>query len=90
MPEKVMEGSKSVIWKDMYSNEGVVKIISRLCIRQEKMLKGLVLQDHKRIIGLNLAPSKVTIDSVPYLLKADYENLIESVVEFSDYIGKFA
>ena len=84
--EKVLENTKNIIWKNVYMNDGIISIISKLCIRQEKILKGEIKPQDWWLIGLNITPSKSTIDSVPYLIKSDYENSIDHVVEFSDYI----
>lgn len=40
--EKVLENTKNIIWKNVYMNDGIVRAISQLCIRQEKILKGQI------------------------------------------------
>ena len=67
-------------------NDGIVKIISNLWIRQENILKGNLKIDEQWLLGICISPSKSTLESVPYLIKSDYENTIDHIVEFSDYI----
>jgi len=57
-----------------------------MLIRQEKIIKGYLKPHPDNLIGLNITPSKSTIDSIPYLMKTDYETLIDEVIEQSDYI----
>ena len=70
----------------MYSNDGIPRVLSRLCIRQENLLKGKFTTNENALLGLTLSPSKSTIDSVPYLIATDFESAVTSVLEFSDYI----
>lgn len=86
MHSKALYDSKNVLWKDVYSNDGIAWILNKLIVRQNEIIKHNLPIDHKRLIGINLLPSKSTVESIPYLMKTDFERLIDEVVEMSDYI----
>lgn len=70
----------------MYCTDSVYSLVANLVKRQEKILKGQLRDTMNTILGINIYPSKDTLDSVPYLLKFDYENSIDVIQDFSDYI----
>ncbi|CAI2368583.1 unnamed protein product [Moneuplotes crassus] len=77
---------KSVIWKNVYYNSGIQVAVANMWNRQNKILDKKFTPISDTLVGLTIVPSKTTIDSIPYLIKSDYEQCIEVIVEFSDYI----
>jgi hypothetical protein len=69
------------MWKKIY-NKGLHSVILNLRERQNKSK----ITNENLIMGISLVPSLATIESVPYLIKMDYENSVDIVADFTDYI----
>ena len=74
------------MWKNVYWDTGTQTVLLELCGRQNKFLnkKSGVRMD--TLLGISLIPAKSTIESVPYLIKVDYQQSVDVLLEFSDYI----
>ena len=84
--QKLVEGRKSLMWKNVYWDTGAQTVLLELCGRQNKFLnkKSGIRMD--TLLGISLMPAKSTIESVPYLIKVDYQQSVDVLLEFSDYI----
>lgn len=61
------------MWKNVYYNSGAQVAMANLLNRQERILNKEFTPISDALIGITLVPSKTTIDTIPYLIKSDYE-----------------
>jgi len=76
----------TILWTNPYKGKNMALLISNLCRNQDNILNKKYKSYQNVQLGINISPSRTTVESVPYLIKLDYENCMNNIAEFSDYI----
>ena len=83
---KMLWDSKSLLYHSVYHSYGIGRVVNQILKRQKKIIDGKLTPDPENVIGINILPSKSIFESIPYLIRSDYAETIDTAIELSDYL----